>query len=188
MKNIIFLLLTFCSFIGSVAQDVKKIESLDSFFAGVPLQKNYEKWVLHIATNFGIDSTNKDGVYSSFKSDKKNHFPFPDSVKVKILLSTAINKQTSKKIPVDTTRAVLIEGVWGNSKEDKREAHAYFNRLKSMLNVYYNKTTSFSENTLNFLESNNRKFPDISLEWGYLKELDFYYVTLMCWFDYWTKY
>ncbi|MEO7982734.1 MAG: hypothetical protein ABI688_01505 [Bacteroidota bacterium] len=188
MKKLLLLLLAFLPVLRAPAQDQRKIESADSFFAGVPLQKSYENWVLYIATHFGIDSSNKTGVYSSFKPDTKSHFPFPDSVPVKILLYTAVNTQVSAKIPVDTVRYILIEGVYAGNKIGRKDAYAYFDQLRRMLKVYYKKNSTYAEDAAYFSGSINKNFPDITLERGYIKERDFYYVILMCMYDYWTNY
>jgi len=58
LKKIFYVLLSFFLCDATFAQEVKPIESLDHFFAGLPLQKSYEKWVEHINAHpyLGIDS------------------------------------------------------------------------------------------------------------------------------------
>jgi hypothetical protein len=48
LKKIFPILLIFLLRNTTFSQEVKKFESLDSFFAGLPLQKGYDKWVEHI--------------------------------------------------------------------------------------------------------------------------------------------
>ncbi len=183
LKKIFFIFLAFFLCIATFAQEVKKIESLDSFFAGLPLQKNYEKWVEHIYTHpyLGIDSAGKKGLYSSFKPGIKSHFPFPDSVKVKLLLFTGLNIDPSRRFPNDTVRSVFIEGIFGSNKNAKKDADKCFNQLKSLLsNNYKIMNVNPSGYAVGFIKGINENFPDIILERGYFKEQGFYYVLLLC--------
>gem|GEM_PF-4166338 len=95
-----------------------KKHSADSFFAGIPILKGYNKWIEYIngEPGLGIDSIGKRGLYSSIKINKKSHFPFPDSVEVKSLLYTAINLDSSGRFSPDTlyriiTKANLLEKI-----------------------------------------------------------------------------
>jgi hypothetical protein len=183
LKKIFTISLAFLLCITTFAQKIKKVASLDSFFAGLPLQKSYAKWVEHINTHpyLGIDSVSKKGLYSSFKPGMKSHFPFPDSVKVKIMLFTGLNIDSSGRLPVDTVISAFIEGVFGNTRNAKKDADKCFNQLKSLLSKNYKIMNSDpSGYGVGFIKGINENFPDVILERGYFKEQDFYYVLLIC--------
>lgn len=186
MKKISLSFLIFSISIFSTAQGLKKIESLDSFFAGIPLQKSYDKWIEHINIHpyLGIDSVSEKGLYSSFKAGIKNHFPFPDSVKVKILVYSAINIDSSGKFPNDTVKRVSIEALFGSTKKAKKESYTYFNDLKSVLKNYYGtmNDSPFGD-AYGFIKGKNRDFPDVMLFRGYLEAQNFYYVMIVCEFQ-----
>jgi hypothetical protein len=184
LKTPIFILLAFFLCDTTFSQEAKKIESLDSFFAGIPLQKKYEQWVAHINSHpyLGIDSTNKKNIYSSFKPGVKSHFPFPDSIKVKLLLYSAINIDSLGKFPNDTIKTVSIEGIFGNNKKSRKEAYTCFNDLKLLLKNYHgikNDGPPFDD-AAGFIKGINENFPDVMLFRGYNEEQHFYYVLLLC--------
>jgi hypothetical protein len=181
LKRILSIHLAFSLCLSSFAQEINKVESLDSFFAGIPLQKKYEEWVLHIATHFGIDSINKRGVHSSFKPGKRSHFPFPDSVKVEMSVYSFVNIDTTGRFPNDTGKSIIIQGVFEKGKKVKKDAWNCFNDLKSVLtSLYPNRNEGIDKNSYGFYNSPNKKFPPVMLFRDYNQITGAYYVILIC--------
>jgi hypothetical protein len=183
LKTIIAIIVLFLCFETS-AQETKKIESLDSFFAGIPLQKCYEKWVEHVNSNpyLGIDSAKKSIIYTGFKPGIKSHFPYPDSVKVNLSLYSAINIDSTGKFPNDTIKTVSIQGIFGKSKLAKKQTNTYFNDLKLLLKKFYrtiNDDSGFG-NAAGFINGINENFPDVMIFSGYNEKQNFYYILMVC--------
>lgn len=102
------------------AQDTTKIKSLNAFFAGIPITEGADSCKQFILTNplFGIDSINEKGsIYSSPKSGMKDHFPFPDSVQVKISISLykGWTVPVLRTLPMNT-QIVSITALFGTGK------------------------------------------------------------------------
>ena len=99
------------------AQSPDTITTLDSFFAGIPVKEGFAKWVeyLYNHPHMGLDSANYRGSYSSMKPGIKSHFPFPDSVQVKILAGDLLLKinETDKLL---RSHELCIEAVFGDDK------------------------------------------------------------------------
>ena len=181
MKTFFSYIFIFCSlFNNAFSQKQNTISSLDSFFAGIPLKKDYNAWVNYIVNHdgLGIDSARPMGIYSSFKNNYRNHFPFPDSIPVKLLLQTAVYKDPSNRFPNDTSRTVYIEGIFGNHKNSQREADKYFNVLYKMLKPYYRNVYG-SGSFVEFTRGKTDRFPYVWLETGFFEEQKFYYVLLI---------
>jgi hypothetical protein len=111
----------------------------------------------------------------------KSHFPFPDSIKVKLKLYTAINIDSLGRFSNDTIKTASIEGIFGNSKKAKKETYICFNNLKLLLKNYYgvkNDGPPFKD-AAGFIKGINENFPDVMLFRGYDEEQRFYYVLLI---------
>lgn len=166
------------SCITTNAQDSTKVESLDAYFGGIPLQEGFTKWIEYITSspNLGIDSSNSRGFYSSFKKEIKTHFPFPDSIPVRILLyeETIAGSKTNKPSIKET---VLIEGVFNDKKNSSTEMTNCFRKLYAQLNTYYlRKDNSPGERYL--FKSKNNNFPPVTIHKGYDIFLKFDYIIL----------
>lgn len=178
-----FLILPLFIYIQANAQEATKIESLDSFFAGVPVLKGYDNWIEYIKPHSGIniDSVGKRGIYCTLRTGRINHFPFPDSLKVRMLIYKEIVESEIEKFPNDTLESISVEGIFGNKKEAKGDSKLCFEKLKSLLGVYYKlvkKDITAEEKGFQFKEGINESFPDVLLYGGYDKILGFYYVFI----------
>jgi hypothetical protein len=195
MKKIIICLYVLIITFPLFSQQFNTIVSIDSFFAGVPVLKGYDKWVEYINTTsgLGIDSVKGGRVFSSLKKTKRNHFPFPDSIAVKFLTHNSETKITKPGADFFSVESVLIEGVFGDSKTSKKAAKASFEELKKMLSPYYKnryKEAMSKDEGYFFNNGINDNFPTISIYWGkYIPHqhgieytdfptLSFYYVIL----------
>lgn len=183
MKKCLAILFLFLYQQSSTAQDIKRINTLDSFFAGIPLQKRFEDWALFINSHqgLGIDSFSKMGIYSSLKPSGPAHFPFPDSVAVKIFITTGIDTDSSGKVLNDTTRSAHIAGLFGNAKKAEKEAERIYSFIQSLLKPFYHamdtQSTAFS---IGFRNGMNSDFPDMTLDKGFSRISNSYYVRLFC--------
>jgi hypothetical protein len=184
LKKIIFILIFYFLSIATIAQELKKVETLDSIFAGIPLKRNFEKWIEHINTHpfLGIDSTGKQGIYSSYKSGIKSHFPFPDSIKVKLKIYSALNIDSCGQYSNDTIKIASLEGNFGNNKKAKKLSSESFKYMKLLLKNYYKTVNEGGvfEDAAGFINGINENFPDVMLFRGYNEEKHFYYILLIC--------
>ena len=171
----------YCTF--SCAQSSSANESLDRYFAGLPVRESYEMWVRYIIRHphLGVDSINERGGYSSFKPGIKDHFPFPDSIQVKILFQKTLYYDSITNISIDSTNEISIEAVFPNNKLGRRGSAKVFNEVRKVLRRNY--TSGVFENYSNgygvlFSRGRNENFPDCSLSKGHSKELRFYFVMI----------
>lgn len=130
MKKIFLLSRLFLLTCFASSQDTGGISSLDDLFVGIPLKEGYPKWVEYISAHpfLGFDSANNRGVYSSMKQGIKTHFPFPDSVLVKLLAerqSVVIGGKTL------ISYTMKIEGVFGKRNGAREVAKDCFRKLKN---------------------------------------------------------
>jgi len=168
------------------AQTPGKILTLDTYFNGIPLRLGYDEWVKYVAAHpsMGIDSSNDRGIYSSYKAGMKSHFPFPDSLLVKILLIKDRGKAWQQPAPyVDTTKGVAIEVVTGNNKEARKTAAAIFKQLRKELESYFEKRVFTNFGEASFYQGKTEQFPNVTLIKAYSKELHFYFVMIEYWDD-----
>ena len=182
MKKIVAIyVLMLLTFLNANGQQSNRFTTLDRYFAGIPLQSSFEKWFDYVASHpyLGIDSTTKKGNYSSFKPGIESYFPFPDSLKVKILFQKTLFFDTISRQFIDSFKSVQIEGIFGNGKSAKKEAAKFFKGLSRELMKYYrhesrnNYTTFFSYNRFN-----SKNLPVCTIYSGYSEEFKFYYVRL----------
>ena len=168
--------------IDSFAQGNNKTETLNDFFAGVPLQESFESWVHYVTTHpyLGIDSFNSRGLYSSFKPGIKNYFPFSDSMKVKLLFQKTVYYDSLTNNPTDSINDILIEGVFQDNKVGKKESIEVFKTVRKKLRAnYYNEYMYPDyERYVVFFEGKNMNFPDCFLTQSHSDDLRFYYVMI----------
>lgn len=172
MKKIFLLSRLFLLPFFATSQNTGGIRSLDDLFVGIPLKEGYPKWVEYISAHpfLGFDSANNRGVYSSMKPGIRTHFPFPDSVLVKLLAerqSVVIGGKTL------ISYSMKIEGVFGKRNNAKEAAKDCYRKLKKLLRPYYRNFDGTY-----FRKGHSPAFPDCSLEWGYLSKIDYYIVLL----------
>src|SRR6185295_18976651 len=137
-----FLFLFLVSAIISFGQEDHANESLDRYFAGIPLKESFDKWFQYLLNNpyLGVDSFNERGVYSSFKPGMKGEFPFPGVTHVKILFKKIIYYDSLTHVSADSTNEVTIEGVFPDNKMGKKESIEVFRYLVKSLKVNYKRT------------------------------------------------
>jgi len=180
MKKYRFLLiLIYCS--HSFAQVSNRTESLDKYFAGIPLRESFENWVHNVLNNpyLGVDSFSERGGYSSFKAGLKSQFPFPGATNVKILFQKTIYYDSVTNISTDSTREISIEGVFADNKMGRKESIQVFRYLTKSLKTNYKRTAiEYAGRSLSFWKGRSENFPDCSLHQGYSEELRFYYVMI----------
>jgi hypothetical protein len=96
-----------------------------------------------------------------------------------MLLFTEFYIDPSGRLPADTIRSALIEGVFGNSRNAKNDADKCFSQLRSLLSKKYKSIKGEqTDYAADFTQGMNKNFPDIYLEKGYYKEKNYYYVLL----------
>ena len=158
----------------------KKLKAWILFFAGVPLQGPFEKWVEFISANpfLGIDSTTERGIYSSFKKGMTDIVPFPGNINVKILFGEEIVKLYNQELKADTVKALMIEGIFENSRQGEKESNIFFEQLKKLLNTHYDKTMQWNMGTT-FSRGFSSQFPDCMIAKGYNDILEFPFVMLI---------
>ena len=165
------------------AQSFPVAKSLDDFFTGIPLQNGFSKWIEYISTDstLGIDSSTERGFFSSIKKGR-SHFPFPDDIPVKILLTEEIISDPQRKPQKYKLETVYIEGMYYGGRKARIASLDYHNTLKEEFRKYYSKR-NISDHIL-FSKSGNKNFPDFMLYRGdpYTSGnedvIDFYYVIL----------
>ncbi len=168
------LLIVYCG----KAQNIDTITTLDSFFAGIPVQQGFAKWVeyLYKHPNMGLDSANNRGSYSSLKSGA-SHYPFPDSIQVKILAGDELFDIKGVKKLV-RSHDLYIEGVFGNHKRSEKNTWKCYGQLHKLFKKYYSvRNSGFS--SVYYKKGVNDKFPDFSMHIGFSPELNFYYILLI---------
>ena len=179
----LFSVVMYCNVCCAQSSDAN--ESLDRYFAGIPLRESYEKWVHYIFNHpyLGVDSLSDRGGFSSFKPGIKDHFPFSDFIPVKILFQKTIYYDSVTNKSTDSTNEVSIEGIFPGNKTGRKESLKVFTELRKALRRHYG-----AEDMAYYEEpdgegsafSRGRKdgFPSCSLQQGYSKELAFYFVMI----------
>jgi hypothetical protein len=183
MKKL-FLIVLFVLFVINccLTQELPAIQGASALFANIPILKTSKERIEFIAkqTSLGIDSITERGVYSSIKEGYRGHFPFPDSVLVKILSSTQQSTYLASKPPL-TIETIAIEGVWGDDKKDKKDVERFFKQLQRYLKQYYKtreiQDISFGDYIL-FSKGIDSDFPKIQVRYGYEPQLKFYNVLI----------
>ena len=170
MKRPCFLiLLTLYSYIAP-AQGKDNIETLDHFFAGVPLKEDYTKWFYYIRGHrfLGIDSAGKRGFYSSFKPGINSYFPFPDSLPVKLLLKRTVYRDSLTNNSFDSVAIIMIEGVFTGDKSGRKKLRGH----------YKQEDLSQQGSGIRYKKGQSKNFPDCSIWQGYEDVKKFYYVLI----------
>ena len=181
VKKICVLILLILYFYLVPAQGKDNIETLDHFFAGVPLKDDFAKWFYYIREHpfLGIDSAGKRGYYSSFKAGIKNHFPFPDSMPVKLLFKRTVFRDSLTNNFFDSVAIIMIEGVFASDKSGRKKSKEIFKEIrKKMRNHYKQQDISRDGSGYWFKKGRSENFPDCSLWQGYEDEKKFYYVLI----------
>jgi hypothetical protein len=171
---VFYLLLSF----QTNAQTENKITTIDDFFAGIPVKAGFEKWVeyLYKHPHMGLDSANYRGSYSSLKPGIKSHFPFPDSVQIKILAEDKLIKIQG----IDTLirqQELLVQASFTNKKTSERNAWKCFEELKKTFKNYYRRRNSFVD-AIYYSEGKTSNFPPFILQIEYSNKLGIYYVII----------
>jgi hypothetical protein len=178
-KTFVIIFYLLLSFQGKT-QTEDSITTIDDFFTGIPVKAGFAKWVEYLYKHpyLGLDSANNRGSYSSLKPGIKSHFPFPDSVQVKILAGNML-----RKIPgIDkliVQQELFIEAVFGNGKAGEKSAREYFEQLKNLLKKYYKKRDTYSYDRVYYSKGVNKDFSDFMITVDYSEELNFYFVMLV---------
>ena len=181
MQRIYILHLLFLSSIIVPAQEKDNIKTLDHFFAGVPLTKDFIEWYHYIHDHpfLGIDSTGKRGFYSSFKPGIKNYFPFPDSLTVKLLLKKTVFSDSLTNKRYDSTAIIMIEGVFADNKTGRKKSREVFKEIRKNLKRYYKQEVKSLDGSGSwFKKGKSDNFPNCSLWYGYEEDRKFYYVLI----------
>ncbi len=163
------------------AQDISEIKSLGDFFVGIPIFKGFDTCKEYIARNpfLGIDSIKKRGIYSSLKPGQKDHFPFPDSVKVKVLLSDKRSNTWRLNLP-DSAKGICIEAIFENNKAGKKASSVLFKQFYTILKSYYSKKWG-DDMSVFFHKSGSKNFPDCLLIREFNDDLHGFYIILEYW-------
>lgn len=165
----------------ATAQEKNNAESLDHFFAGVPLKEDFVKWFNYINGHpyMGIDSSGKRGFYSSLKRGIKSHFPFPDSLPVKLLLKKTIFRDSITNEAFDSAASIMIEGVFPDNKAGRKQSRELFKEIRKTLRRYYRQeiVSNYSAGSW-FKKGKIDNFPDCSIWQGYEESRKFYYVLI----------
>lgn len=179
MKRSLVIVLYLLLNLSGKAQSADTITTLDIFFAGIPVKEGFTKWVeyLYKHPHLGLDSANYRGSYSSLKPGIKSHFPFPDSVKVKILAENELRKIPNVNNLIRHNK-LIIEVVFGNSNESETSSRKCFEQLKKIVKKYYKIRDNY-KSKIDYSKGININFPDFTLLIDYSKELDFYFVMMI---------
>jgi hypothetical protein len=176
-----FLVLLFLSFISTSAQEKDNAETLDHFFAGVPLKEDFVKWFNYIRDHpyLGIDSSKERGHYSSFKPGIKSYFPFPDSQHVKLLLKKTLFRDSLTNEVFDSVITVMIEGVFADNKAGRKKSREVFKEIRKNLRQHYKQQIASQYGWGSwFRKGKSNNFPDCSIWQGYEEQKRFYYVLI----------
>lgn len=155
--------------LASFGQSARQFETLDRFFAGVPLKEGFEKWFMHFATNpyFGIDSTTLLGNHSSFKSGIETYFPFPDSTSVKIIFRKTIMMDVSTRRFIDSASIIEVQGVFGIDKPAKKESRKFYRGIrKELMRFYRYEFRDYEGQSSWFYKGKTSNFLNCSLHFG----------------------
>jgi hypothetical protein len=163
------------------SQRNNKFASLDRYFAGIPLQSTFDQWYDYVAGNphLGIDSSNRRGNHSSFKPGIESYFPFPDSLKVKIVFQKIIFADARTRQFVDSFKTIAIEGLFGAGKPARKESNKFFKGLRrELMRDYRYEYRDYYEPASWFYQGKSSNFPNCSLHHGYSNRLKSYFVLL----------
>ena len=162
-------------------QDKNKFFTLDRFFAGIPLQSNFEKWYAYVAANpnLGIDSTNRQGNHSSLKPGIESYFPFPDSLLVKIVFQRIIYTDAITREHIDSFNTITIAGFFGIGKPARQESHKFYRGLRRELMRFYRyEYRDYYEPASWFYRGKGESFPYCSLHFVFDEKIKSYSVLL----------
>ena len=165
----------------SFGQQENTNESLDKYFAGVPIRESYDNWVRYIVNNpnLGADSLGERGAYSSFKAGMKSQFPFPGATKVKLLFQKIIYYDSVTNVSTDSSWEISIEGVFPDDKTGRKESVQVFKYLTKCLKPNYKRSAAvYAGRSLSFWKGRIESFPDCVVTQGHSDELRFYFVML----------
>ena len=181
IKRIFILFLFISCFLALPGQERQNVETLDHFFAGVPLKKDFANWYHYVRNHpqLGIDSVGVRGFYSSFKPGIGNSFPFPDSLQVKLLLRKTIFYDSVTQKPFDSLSTILIEGVFSDDKAGRKGSRVLFADIRKKLRRHYKDEVMYAGGSgASFRDGKNSNFPVCSLWLGYERDKKFYYVII----------
>jgi hypothetical protein len=181
IKRINVLFLLFLLSLNAQAQKKDNLETLDEFFAGVPLKNDFSKWYYYIKNHsyLGIDSTGKRGHYSSFKPGIQSHSPFPDSIPVKLLFKKTVFRDSLSSNDFDSTLLIMIEGIFAGDKSGRKLSEKVFNQLRKKLRSHYKQAVNYVDfSGYWFKRGKSTAFPDCSIWQGYEPDKKFYYVLI----------
>ena len=158
-------------------------ESLDQYFAGAPIKGGFEKCVKYLVNSpfLSADSVTKRGIYASLRPGIRSHFPFPDSVSVKMLFLKTIFVDSISNTPFDSSYEISIEGVFPDNRQGRRASAKFFFQLQKDLGKHYRSsaTSYIHEGQYCFLSMGRTpEFPECSLEQSYYDKLKFYFVLI----------
>ncbi len=163
-----------------------RIRSLKDLYLGIPVQAGFDNCQKYISGHplWGIDSIGKRGIYSSFKQGK-DHFPFPDSVSIRLLLAPSRAKAWDTPLWTDSTRGISIEAVLGNHSNSLQTSVRLYKELRKMLKKHYkkrkvNRPASYMYEEL-FSKGRSKDFPDCILVRGFEPSVNIYFVVLEYW-------
>jgi len=166
LRKLLLILVCILSMTSKTEAQNTRVKSLDVFFGGIPVSEGIHSCTQHILkdSTLGIDSITPKGIYSSFKPEKKNHFPFPDTVEVKIILVTYKGGPvpTFKELPVGS-KGIAIAGIFGTDKQSRKTSDEVYKQLKKKLADYYAKAEEDGTEIMYFSKGLTKDFPDCSL-------------------------
>ena len=181
MKKTPIILLAIVLGLKTYGQD-SKFATLDRYFAGIPLQSGFEQWYYYVSSHpyLGIDCTNRNGNYSSFKTGIESYFPFPDSSKVKLIFQKLIYADSKSGEIVDSVKTVYIQGLFGSGKMARKESAKFFKGLRrQLMRDYRYEYRDYYEPASWFYRGKTKTFPYCSLHYGYSRTMNSYYVSLV---------
>lgn len=181
MKKFLLLSLLLFSIERNYSQEAKQITHLKNFFLDIPIDQDFNEWINYIANHLGIDSSSSDGIYSSIKENTASHFPFPDSIKIKVRIFSAFRRNSENTASFDKAKFLFVEGIFGNTPDAKKQATKVFKEIVSSVSKYYKNIHYYEAGSyVQFRKGINENFPDCEINTSYYDKLNFYYVTLSC--------
>lgn len=147
---------------------------LNTYFFGIPLHGDYVARVNYVSDTamLGIDSVNSQGAFSSVKCGT-NHFPFPDSVPVKILL------MPESAVPLTNHWSVNIEAVFSNDIRGRKKAYQCFSDVRELFRPYYKiETSQYGENQFSKMTGKSDQHPNFIMYVEHDMRLNGWFVIL----------
>jgi len=117
------------------------------------------------------------GNYSSFKV-RASHFPFPDSINVKILFRKVLLLDQESRSFTDSSYELYIEGVFGKTKASEKASAEFYETLRRKLSKYYRTQNSLGEESSAFSIGKNDNYPNCRLTRLFSPSLKTYFVIL----------